>query len=144
METKYCSSCKTHLNTEAFGKNRCQSDGLQTKCKVCDTKYKLELYQKDKEKYKTKTRDNKKKMRDWFNQYRKTLKCSNEQCGDNRWYVLDFHHTDPGEKEFTISQMSCRGVGKERILQEIAKCEVLCANCHRARHYEMNMEAKLI
>ena len=46
-------------------------------------------------------------------------------------YVLDWHHRDPKLKLFKISW----GVHKNKdiILTEIAKCELVCANCHRIR-----------
>lgn len=44
--------------------------------------------------------------------------------------VMDFDHI--GEKSFTISgRISARSI--EGLLAEIAKCEVVCANCHRLR-----------
>lgn len=45
--------------------------------------------------------------------------------------ALEFHHRDPRAKEFRISSMS---VSRARLWLEAAKCELLCANCHRARH----------
>lgn len=47
---------------------------------------------------------------------------------------MDFDHLDPTAKEFNISEAAASGnVGWERIEAEIAKCEVVCANCHRLR-----------
>lgn len=45
-------------------------------------------------------------------------------------YVLDFDHVR-GEKEFAISQHQTRS--PEQIAVEIAKCDLVCANCHRIR-----------
>lgn len=45
-----------------------------------------------------------------------------------------FHHRDPREKEITISEAMRRSFGRARILAEIAKCDVLCANCHVKLH----------
>lgn len=45
-------------------------------------------------------------------------------------YVKDFHHVR-GVKRFAISRGGCRSVGS--LLAEIAKCDVICANCHRER-----------
>lgn len=47
--------------------------------------------------------------------------------------VYDFHHINPNEKEFTISEN--RGVSEKRYFKEVLKCKLLCANCHRLEHY---------
>jgi hypothetical protein len=43
--------------------------------------------------------------------------------------ALEFHHLDPGQKEFALS---VRGLTRslEEVRREAAKCIVLCANCH--------------
>lgn len=56
------------------------------------------------------------------------------ECGFTDPRALDFHHRDSQEKEESLYRVHIRGWGKERILAEIAKCDVLCANCHRIRH----------
>ena len=63
--------------------------------------------------------------------YKKTLSC--KKCGESRFYLLDFHHRNPEEKEYAISDNPRAGL--ETIKKEIAKCDVLCANCHREWHY---------
>jgi hypothetical protein len=72
-------------------------------------------------------------IRDWFLEYKKTLKC--ERCGDSRWYVLIFHHKNPQEKEFEMSNFTKLGKSKRDVLNEIKKCLVLCHNCHVELHY---------
>jgi HNH endonuclease len=53
-------------------------------------------------------------------------------CGENDPVVLDFDHLDPEAKCFDISQgLAYRSW--QSIHDEIAKCEVVCANCHRRR-----------
>lgn len=55
-------------------------------------------------------------------------------CGyDKDAKALDFHHT-LGDKEFNISMGIVRFLAKDRVLEEIKKCQVLCANCHRIYH----------
>lgn len=44
-------------------------------------------------------------------------------------YVMDFDHRE--DKKFNIA--SWRSHSLQEILQEIAKCDVVCANCHRER-----------
>jgi hypothetical protein len=46
--------------------------------------------------------------------------------------ALDFHHT-ADDKTYSVSRMTL--FSEERIMQEVAKCEVVCANCHRIRHH---------
>lgn len=60
----------------------------------------------------------------------KAAGCSS--CGETDPTVLDFHHVR-GPKLFTIGSGAKR-VGVATLRAEIAKCEVLCANCHRRAH----------
>jgi hypothetical protein len=60
----------------------------------------------------------------------------NRPCADcNVKYdpcVMDFDHLDPALKEGNINILK-RWVNKAKLLAEIQKCEVVCANCHRLR-----------
>jgi hypothetical protein len=58
------------------------------------------------------------------------------RCGIKDSRVLDFHHLDPEQKELGLGSVASRRPSKQRILDEIAKCELLCANCHRILHWE--------
>lgn len=50
------------------------------------------------------------------------------RCGYNRCVsALHFHHRDPDQKEFTISQVNS---GWEKLRRELDKCDLVCANCH--------------
>lgn len=46
---------------------------------------------------------------------------------------MDFHHRDPSQKKFAIGR-GITQVGRKALEKEIAKCDLLCANCHRIRH----------
>lgn len=72
-------------------------------------------------------------IRQWFDEYKTELGCAN--CGNTDMRCLDFHHTDPTQKEQNLSNIIRMGWGKERILREAQKCVILCANCHRIHHY---------
>lgn len=50
--------------------------------------------------------------------------------------VYDFHHVNPEEKEFTIGENTL--ASKKRFFEEVEKCILLCANCHRLVHYKDN------
>lgn len=60
-------------------------------------------------------------------------------CGENRDIpsIYDFHHSDPLEKDFTISKTS---KSFKSIEKELDKCILLCAVCHRIRHYASKSE----
>lgn len=64
-------------------------------------------------------------------QYKADRGCSD--CGERDPIVLDLDHIDRGSKKFTLSNAVRLGVSIEKILKEIEKCEVVCANCHRRR-----------
>ena len=64
-------------------------------------------------------------------------------CGEEDPLVLEFDHLR--DKEFTISQaLYDRGWGS--IYEEIAKCDVVCANCHRRRtaHRRRSIKVQLL
>lgn len=49
--------------------------------------------------------------------------------------VYDFHHLNPKEKDSTISGMLKNSASWETICNELRKCVLLCANCHRKVEY---------
>lgn len=53
-------------------------------------------------------------------------------CGEDDPIVLEFDHRDPAEKVDTISRLAL-SASLATITAEIAKCDVLCAHCHRRR-----------
>ena len=62
------------------------------------------------------------------------------RCGETHIACLDFHHRNPDEKDFLVS-IAVSKYPLDRIKEEVAKCDVLCANCHRKLHYEEKMAA---
>ena len=62
-------------------------------------------------------------------------------CDEKDPACLDFHHRDPNTKEGHIGEF--RKFGMKRLLAEIAKCDVLCANCHRKHHRDARQAVKL-
>ena len=53
--------------------------------------------------------------------------------------AMDFDHRDAAAKRYTISRMIGRA-GTRTIIAEIAKCDIVCANCHRDRTYRRRVE----
>lgn len=86
--------------------------------------------------HRTKTHD---ALYEWFKEYKSQQKC--KECGVDNPIVLDFHHRKPEEKKWCVSNMANR-TSKARLLKEIDKCDVLCANCHRIVEHNKRQEAK--
>lgn len=56
--------------------------------------------------------------------------CGYDRCAD----ALEFHHVDPAEKDFTIAGVRASPMAWSKIVAELRKCVMLCANCHREVH----------
>ena len=65
----------------------------------------------------------------------KCVRCGYDKCFD----ALDFHHIDPTQKEFHLG--NSRGFNAEKLRAELAKCMLVCRNCHAEIHYEMKQKA---
>ena len=97
-------------------------------------------YLKNKKKYRAACTKSRPKFRysrgQWLNELKSGLHC--KICKEDRIPCLEFHHRNPKEKEFAISN----GVwqfSRKKILAEIRKCEILCSNCHAVLHWEETM-----
>ena len=76
-------------------------------------------------------------MKEYVLNIKKQSKC--QICGENRWYALDFHHKNGRkEKDCSPSKLAQACCSKERIDNEISKCEIICVICHRKIH--LNIE----
>lgn len=116
-KTKICSKCGIEKPLTEYHKNGFDSHGNQKYrgyCKTCANARESARYREKKA---------------FINSQRTPC----VKCGESRIYVLDFHHVDETQKEFTIGKLK---KGKKELLQnEINKCVSLCANCHREFHY---------
>jgi len=91
-------------------------------------------YYKNREEERQRTKERTKELKKWFKEYKKNFECKN--CDEDHPACLDFHHT--GEKDSGVTELvSRKNTSKKRIKEEIEKCEVLCANCHRKLHAEL-------
>lgn len=64
-------------------------------------------------------------------------------CGNCfHFSAMDFDHVR-GEKRWNVSQMVLRGMSIRAIDREIAKCELVCSNCHRVRTWNRQQNAML-
>lgn len=132
---KTCTKCKIEKSeTEFFFKNKL-SGKLHSYCKECKRELDRNSYKKEGNERAKKIRHNAiesiKRAKEYVRLYKQNSKCS--KCGDDRWYVLDFHHLY--DKKDNISFLVSKGPSIKKIENEIQKCIVLCSNCHREVHY---------
>lgn len=133
---KVCGKCKQEKELDKFSKSSGKRDGLQRWCKECWNAYYKENYYnqgKEKDRLYRKNLEIRKEKQDLIKQA-KDKPCAD--CGVlYPSYVMDFDHL--GDKDFTIAAYSRWSI--VRMKKEIAKCEVVCANCHRQRtHSRLN------
>ena len=128
MQTKQCTKCGKILPITEFNWRSKTKGTRRSECKYCHSDYMKQKYQEKKN----------------IVQSIKSS-CSCAKCGDTRGYVLDFHHINPEEKEDSIARLTSNNSKLDRVYDEIKKCVVLCANCHREFHYfqERNEELTL-
>lgn len=70
----------------------------------------------------------------WIEDYKLERGC--KVCGFKEHpSALDFHHRNPAQKSFEIGSFNRKGWSLKRIQEEIAKCDILCANHHRMKHH---------
>lgn len=93
-------------------------------------------YADNKEDYRKRDRKRKCDTKLWFLEYKMQFSCT--KCPENHPACLVFHHRDPTKKIVEISVAVSNRWSKEKILEEIEKCDVLCSNCHLKHHFKEN------
>lgn len=132
MKTKICSKCKKRLSVEKFTKNSKHKDGLQSQCTKCKKQYNKDHYEKNKDAYIRRAKLWKRNYTEWYQAYKDTCICS--ICGEKEKCCLDFHHHGKEGKDKSVAIIARQRSNKQKLLAEIKKCIVVCANCHRKIH----------
>lgn len=104
--------------------------------------YSKAYYEKNRELVISKINRNKRENRKWFAEFKATKSCI--ECGENHPATLDFHHVRPCKSDKKVNQLVSDGHNRIRIEKEIAKCVVLCSNCHRKHHHDERIQRKRI
>ena len=85
-----------------------------------------------------KSRQRDKDHRDYIQKQLRAIKTARGclKCGYNEHFAaLDFHHRNPEEKLFGLAES--RNYSWESVLIEVAKCDVMCRNCHAILEQEI-------
>jgi hypothetical protein len=104
----------------------------QKRCRDCRRQYDFQYYTTNQVQKSASATQRKRELMDWY----KALK-SGRSCVDcGTCYVacqLDFDHLPQFQKRDEVSHMVRTGLAKETIEAEVAKCQLVCKNCHALR-----------
>lgn len=119
------------LTAEFFHRSGTQNGGFQTRCKTCACKYASARYYADPAKHRKNAKERVWALSDKVRKIKSSTACAD--CGGIFPPVcMDFDHVR-GIKRADISYMVQKTYTWTVIEEEIAKCELVCANCHRIR-----------
>jgi hypothetical protein len=71
----------------------------------------------------------------WLDSYKANKPCMD--CGKSfHPKCMEFHHREPHTKKGEVRRILRDGYSMQTIMNEIGKCDLLCAICHRMRHID--------
>lgn len=111
---------------------------MATKDKQLIAKNNANYYQKNKQRYAEWRNQRRKEIREWVWQYKRTHPCP---CGEDHPAALVFHHE--GNKDIDVSLISNKQWSQARLEAEVAKCKVICSNCHLKLHYNSRVVSSI-
>lgn len=134
-----CSACGETKALDAYHKRRVAGDGRAPLCKLCKARVDRLNYLRTRE---TRTRQSglgRRATHGWYTALKQG------PCGDcdNSFHFAAMHwdHRPGTTKLFSVSDGHRSGYSKLRLLAEIAKCDLVCANCHAIRTYQRLRDA---
>ncbi len=123
----FCTKCNHDKPPEEFHKQR---GGHFPWCKACRKDYDCDYNKRNKRKRASQRKKIRERNKRFIIQFLSDKPC--ETCKENDIRVLEFAHKDPSTKRFNVSDAATRlSYSIRSIEDEIAKCRILCANCHR-------------
>jgi hypothetical protein len=130
---KACSGCAEVKTEDQFDWKNKAGGIRKTRCKTCVSLYSKEHYIKNKDVYKKRGvingRAGRRRLATLVYGFLERHPCID--CGQSNPLLLDFDHRD--NKFKSISEMIKSRYSWDKIKEEISKCDVRCANCHRIR-----------
>lgn len=128
---RHCPRCLTDKPLDQFAARNSTTGSLNAYCKACSAEYTRDHYAANRAKYIEKARRQDKKRRDFIRSLRERP-CAD--CGvQYPWYVMEFDHLPEFVKSASVTRLQKRSM--KVLMEEVAKCEVVCANCHCVRTY---------
>lgn len=130
---KTCQYCNILKSLDDFHNRARAKDGKQNRCKDCNKAQRKDYYKTahGKAKNSASARGLRVNHRQKLYDYLLLHPCVD--CGEVDPIVLQFDHLDPQQKKYNIAHAIKLGFAWARVLDEIEKCVVRCANCHTRR-----------
>lgn len=143
---KVCNGCGISCKRDEFPLKNSRTGQRHSQCRLCCRRRSKDHYGRNHAAYIARNQRNTPLQRQrnaaLVLEYLSVHPCS--LCGESDPIVLEFNHTDARTKIANISDLVRSGCSIHRITAEIAKCEVVCANCHqrvtsqaRPSHYKL-------
>jgi hypothetical protein len=133
--TKKCRQCGQVLDVSCFGLKYLEREIRVGACRACVREMSRMYYLRNPASYKARAAANniriKAANREKLREYLQGRCCVD--CGINDLVVLEFDHRPDEDKRDDVSTLVGRAFSWSTISKEIAKCDVVCANCHRKR-----------
>jgi hypothetical protein len=132
---KYCPRCGTVKPRSDFGRHSGRRDGLQPYCNACRAEIDHERYEREVGRSVPRSFQRSERGRQaWLVSLKRGRPCTD--CGRVFPHqVMQWDHRPGLEKVGDVSG-DFWGHSREEILAEIAKCDLVCANCHAIRTFE--------
>lgn len=131
---KVCTKCSKSKPLTEFNRRSRSPDGHMNWCRDCKHSYDAGWYQQNRERHIRNVRPFARRFRQTERAYAQSMKqvpCAD--CGkEYPPYVMDYDHVR-GSKVTNVSYLA--GFARQRLRDEIEKCDVVCANCHRERTF---------
>lgn len=140
MEEKLCTRCGVVKPAAEYHSNKSRLDGLQSYCKECKGKMDQKTYLGNKTAYVARNKKSRQLLKDEVNAIKAAAGC--KYCSEKDFCCLEFHHTNSEDKEATISKF-VQTASRRKVFKEIAKCDVVCSNCHRKLHAGRKLQNNL-
>ena len=130
MKVAWCGRCQSWKRPEDFHKS--SSRGLQAWCKGCRQAYDAAYHSRRGE---TRQRQAAARHRALVEWYRSLKDAPCVDCGGRFHHAaMQWDHLPGMEKRGDLGRL-VNGHSRKVILEEIAKCELVCANCHAVRTF---------
>ena len=130
-----CSTCKKEKSIENFNFKIRALKLRHNQCKICTRLLVKNHYNKNKKYYLKKAQKRNLELKleiiDYLRQFLSKRSCVD--CGESDITVLEFDHNGKVPKFKAVSSLVNHGYPIKTIKQEIDKCDVRCANCHRRK-----------